>query len=121
MRMNNAEFRRLHLIEAIKLSGTAEELGKTTGINPQYLSSIKRGARDMGKKSAQAIEKAVGWPSGTMDLPLGEKATNIELAYLIKTAPENVLIRGVIGAFPELSADGIKKLTVALMSHLTEK
>ena len=85
MQMSIKKFRRAHLEEAVKICGTAEVLADRAGMNPQYLSMLRRGSREVGHKSARSVEGAVGWAEGAMDLAPRGAPTDAELDYLLKS------------------------------------
>lgn len=118
-RMTAKEFRHRHLMKAIDDHGSIELLAKATGFSPQYLSQLKNGTRGIGHKTARKIEASLGWSEGHMDRPLVGESLDVELAYLLKTMPENSSVKAVIEALPSMSREGIQSLTAALLQRLS--
>ena len=116
--MTIREFRRTYLLDAIKVCGTAEALADRMGMSPQYVSMLKIGTREIGHKSARSIEKAVGWPEGSMDRPPVGEDGSVEITHLLKTLPEETAIAAVIASLPQLSEIGVRQLTAALLKQL---
>lgn len=65
--MEASESRRANFKDLLAQHGTIEVLAEKTGSNPQHLSQIKNGTREMGRSVARRFEARLGLPSGWMD------------------------------------------------------
>lgn len=118
--MTSKDFRHSHLIKLIDDYGSIERLAAVTGMNPQHLSQLKNRTRGIGDKTARKIEGALGWPEGAMDRPPEGENLDDELAYLLKVLPESEAILAIVDAIPDMSEEGVKRLTAALLQRLSE-
>lgn len=118
MDMTSKAFRQAHLLKLIEQYGTIEALAPVIGLGPQYISQLKNGTRGIGDKTARKIEVALGWPEGALDRPPPGENVNDELIYLFRNADEDAAINAVSEALPNMSEEGIRRLTAALLSRL---
>jgi hypothetical protein len=65
--MDNKTIRRLNLDGLIAEAGTIEALARKTSTDPNYLSQIRGGFREMGEDYARRIEAGLEKPVGWMD------------------------------------------------------
>lgn len=118
MAMSIREIRREQLEAAIKICGSMRSLAERADLSPQYLSSIRTGARGLGHQTARKIEAAMNWPQGSMDIQPKGDASDVEIAYLLRVLPEEAAVGAIIASLDEMSEEGVKSLTGALLKVL---
>lgn len=117
--MTSSEFRHAHLLLLIEQCGSVDAFAEKVGLAPSYASQLKTSKRGVGNKTARKIESAMGLPRGIMDTPPGLN-TSLELGTLLASMPEDQAIEAITQSLGEISPEGLKKLTTALLSELSK-
>lgn len=95
--MGVKETRRANLAALISRYPSAEAFSAAIGTDPTYIRNIRNGVRNLGDKLARQIEERLGLPSGGLDLPNFDGASN--------ALPDSALISLLLATFPGLSRE----------------
>lgn len=114
-----SDIRRAHLEAAIQEAGGINALAQRLGIPPQNIYALRSGQRNIGNTRERRLEKAMKWPSGSVDLPMtGDDA---ELLRLLNTLSEEHVIEALRSVISELSPDGVSRVSAAILERVAQK